>query len=609
MNKLFIISIVFLCVVNIKAQERELMLFSQNAGIDHNGNQLIDMNDEAIFEDDFEGSPCLNKWTIGGRQQEGTNTANCVLRNNSMKGHLYKSSFTEITLSPTYGPFVFSNNLTFNFDMEVRVYSESGAPINYYGKAGVDFSFKDYGGNTLGKVSYIAATTTYPFDNAAADPTYAAIQVSSNVGTSYSISAGEMLSYINVDKSEIAKVQMTFYVYSSTRPFPYVEGELWIDNIIVEELDNTPPVTTHEIDPTERNNIKVSFTSIKVAIMNNKSYPFWRVSSHTFLLGAGASRAAFPNGDKYSRKLPLMNDFIEIVGLENLLDNNEIDFTNQNIEEIYSNLYTKNPKSNLIGELNDKIIDYFSILKIPDEVTLYDELLLSLQKKDAIFSFNWDPLLLQAFSRNAMIGELPSIHFLHGNVLVGICEKDKRVGYLTNRCSVCNKRFSPSKILFPIKNKNYNKDSFIESEWELLSYYLDNSFIFSIFGYSAPTTDIEAKDIMHSAWNKNKHKQLNEIDIIDIRPRKKVEENWAGFIYHGHVGIFDNIKYTQSFKYARRSCESWGDAILQCDPWSENNLPKFKNLKDLQSWIKPLIEEEIDFRNKDITIQKYKKST
>ncbi len=336
--------------------------------------------------------------------------------------------------------------------------------------------------------------------------------------------------------------------------------------------------------------------------MSNKTYSFWKVSSHTFLLGAGASRAAFPNGDKYSRKLPLMNDFIEIVGIKEFLSDNSIDYSNQNIEEIYSNLYSINPDSNIIRELNERIIDYFSSLKIPDEVTLYDELILSLQKKDAIFSFNWDPLLLQAYSRNHTLKELPSLHFLHGNVFVGVCEKDKLTGYVTNRCTVCGERFTPSRILFPIKNKNYNKNLFIESEWQTLSIYLDNSFIFSIFGYSAPTTDVEARKLMKSAWTKNKRQQSNEIDIIDIRPREKVEENWDGFIYKGHGGIFDDVRDTQSFRYARRSCESWGDAIFQCDPWSENNLPKFTSLAELQNWVKPLIDEEIDFREKDIPI-------
>ena len=317
--------------------------------------------------------------------------------------------------------------------------------------------------------------------------------------------------------------------------------------------------------------------------MSDKRYPFWKVSSHTFLLGAGASRAAFLNGDKYGRKLPLMSDFIEIVGLEEFLDKNGIDFSNQNIEEIYDGLYSKDPNSKLLEELNERIINYFSLLKIPDEVTPYDELILSLQRKDAIFSFNWDPLLLQAFFRNSIMKELPQICFLHGNVLVGICEKDKRYGYLGNRCSICNEKFSPSKLLFPIRKKNYNKDPFIENQWKLLNYFLDKSFIFSIFGYSAPTTDVEARGLMLNAWGKNKRYEFNEINIIDIKPEDEVEKNWAGFIYKSHGGIYNNIRNSRSFLYARRSCESFGDAIMQSDPWSENNLPKFKRLEDRKS--------------------------
>jgi hypothetical protein len=33
-------------------------------------------------------------------------------------------------------------------------------------------------------------------------------------------------------------------------------------------------------------------------------------------------------------------------------------------------------------------------LELPDHPTVYDHLLLSLRKKDAIFTFNWDPFLL-----------------------------------------------------------------------------------------------------------------------------------------------------------------------------------------------------------------------
>jgi len=339
--------------------------------------------------------------------------------------------------------------------------------------------------------------------------------------------------------------------------------------------------------------------------MSNKTYPFWQVSSHTFILGAGASRAAFPNGDKYGRKLPLMNDFVKIVGLEEFLDNNDIDFSMNNIEEIYDSIYSVNPHSELLTVLNERIIAYFSVLKIPDEVTLYDELILSLQKKDAIFSFNWDPLLLQSYSRNYIVKELPKVYFLHGNVLVGVCEKDKRNGYLGNRCSICQEELSPSKILYPIKKKDYI-DPFIKSEWEALNYYLDNSFILSIFGYGAPESDVEAKKIMLKAWEGNKCNNFNEIKIIDTKPKDEVENNWSEFIYNDHGGIYDNVRDTRSFLYARRSCESYGDAIMQNSPWKENNLPNFRKLEDLQKWVQLLIDEEIAFREKDIPIKMHK---
>lgn len=36
---------------------------------------------------------------------------------------------------------------------------------------------------------------------------------------------------------------------------------------------------------------------------------------HVVVLGAGASLAAFPNGDAQGRRLPLMRDLAELIGL------------------------------------------------------------------------------------------------------------------------------------------------------------------------------------------------------------------------------------------------------------------------------------------------------
>lgn len=58
---------------------------------------------------------------------------------------------------------------------------------------------------------------------------------------------------------------------------------------------------------------------------------------HIVLLGAGASRAAFPNGEATRKHLPLMDDFTKTLELITLLDNADID-PNQNFESIYSNI-------------------------------------------------------------------------------------------------------------------------------------------------------------------------------------------------------------------------------------------------------------------------------
>ena len=45
---------------------------------------------------------------------------------------------------------------------------------------------------------------------------------------------------------------------------------------------------------------------------------------HVVILGAGASYAAFPNGDRNGKKLPLMNNFVETLGIEKLIERSGI---------------------------------------------------------------------------------------------------------------------------------------------------------------------------------------------------------------------------------------------------------------------------------------------
>lgn len=133
---------------------------------------------------------------------------------------------------------------------------------------------------------------------------------------------------------------------------------------------------------------------------------------HVVLLGGGASRAVFPNGDANHKKLPVKIDFIETLNLKDIL--NKIDTPSTfNFETIYSQLKDDKKK-----ELEMRIFDYFSQLAIPTTATIYDRLLLSLRKKDAIFTFNWDPFLFDAYQRNRNVISFHMTTQLYGDGLV-----------------------------------------------------------------------------------------------------------------------------------------------------------------------------------------------
>jgi hypothetical protein len=313
---------------------------------------------------------------------------------------------------------------------------------------------------------------------------------------------------------------------------------------------------------------------------------------HVVIIGAGASLAACPGGDKNGNKLPLMNDLIDVVGLRPILRDYGINDAIPDFESFYDDLVSNTQDPGLRAQIEDRVREYFSSLQLPNEATLYDLLVLSLRGKDLIASFNWDPFLVQAYCRNSGTGELPEITFLHGNVEIGICRKDGIRGRLGNKCRVCQELLEPSRLLFPVKQKDYNADEYIRGEWERLRDFLKRAYYVTIFGYSAPKTDIEARSLMLEVWRENPTRELAQVDIVDIRPRKELEENWQDFFVRSHYGIQGSISHSWLFRYVRRSCEAFAMATLQSAPWKRNPFPKTKSLAELQNWICPLLLEE-----------------
>ena len=128
--------------------------------------------------------------------------------------------------------------------------------------------------------------------------------------------------------------------------------------------------------------------------------PHASLRPHVILLGAGASRAAFPNSDKSSRPLPLMNDLVKILNIRSLVEQ-AIRIEDANFESVYSKLAAIPQYDEIRKEVELNVTDYFSSLQLPDEATIYDRILLSLRPEDAVFTFNWDPFLFDAYIRNS----------------------------------------------------------------------------------------------------------------------------------------------------------------------------------------------------------------
>lgn len=312
---------------------------------------------------------------------------------------------------------------------------------------------------------------------------------------------------------------------------------------------------------------------------------------HVVILGAGASLASFPNGDKNGHKLPLMDDLMSVCGLNSIIDRHSLTVSSNNFEDFYTELYEKgNPE--ILNEIENEVWDYFSAMQLPDEPTIYDMLVISLRSKDLIATFNWDPFLFQALTRNRHWIDMPKAGFLHGNTAVGYCIKDWIMGPKGSYCPKCGDPYDPAPLLYPVKQKNYQDNSLISAEWSKLKRYLDAAYMITIFGYSAPDTDVEAIKIMKEAYKARGSRALEQIEIIDIKSEDELRRTWSPFIVSHHYQICSNFQDSWIAHHPRRTCDTMWQQLMECRFLDSHHLPITDNWDMIREWYRPLIEVE-----------------
>jgi hypothetical protein len=315
---------------------------------------------------------------------------------------------------------------------------------------------------------------------------------------------------------------------------------------------------------------------------------------HVVILGAGASLQAFPDGDRKGQRLPLMDDLVEVVGLGSILEEQGISYAGRNFEEIYSDLYADSSYEYLIDIIKNRVREYFTQLELPDYPTLYDHLVLSLREKDLIATFNWDPFLYRSCWHNSQRVRLPHVVYLHGNVAVGYCLEDNIKGWIGSKCSKCGKNFTPSELLYPIRRKDYSRDAFIRGEWETLRRALRHAYILTIFGYAAPQSDVEAIELMKSAWGDKHLRAIEQIEIIDIKGDEELWNTWKSFIHTHHYDVTKDFYKSSMGLFPRRTCEAeWNYHMPEkLAFYPHNPIPRKIGFEELWEWYSPLIEAE-----------------
>lgn len=316
--------------------------------------------------------------------------------------------------------------------------------------------------------------------------------------------------------------------------------------------------------------------------------------SHLVILGAGASRAACLDGDANGRELPLMANLIDVLDLHRLFEAYGVDAHDAEFERLYSALHTDRSMADLCRELEARVREYFLMLQLPEEPTIYDYLVLALREKDAIATFNWDPFLWQAMQRNAHVAGPPQAFFPHGCAILGFCDRHRRAGTLEAGCPECLGEYEPVPLLYPVARKDYTNHPYISSQWRSLQEFLGDALVLTIFGYGAPDTDVEAMDLIRDAWGPQLERDMEEIEIID-RPgceEGDLRRRWNGLIHTHHFRIEDNYFDSILANHPRRSVERFVQVLFNARFADENPVPRMDRLDRVQEWHSGLLAVE-----------------
>jgi hypothetical protein len=165
-------------------------------------------------------------------------------------------------------------------------------------------------------------------------------------------------------------------------------------------------------------------------------------------------------------------------------------------------------------------------------------------------------------------------------------------GSLGGICGKCGKPFERRRLLFPVKKKDYVTDDWIKTAWDILQERLKHAYILTIFGYGAPKTDVEAVDLMKQAWGSPELRNLEEIEIIDIKNEDELATTWKDFIHTHHYRVTHNFFESWIPNHPRRTCEAMWNQLMEVQFIDRNPVPREVGFPAIWDWYKQLHDHE-----------------
>ena len=305
---------------------------------------------------------------------------------------------------------------------------------------------------------------------------------------------------------------------------------------------------------------------------------------HLVILGAGSTIATIPNGDKNGEESYTLANLLKDKTFTSFLEKVQRNFSTNDVEDLCKQLYKEDRP--LYYEFESLVRKKYARLELPEEFTILDRLVLSLTSNDAIVSFNWDDLVIQAYQRMSdYVPEemLPILAFPHGNAQTVYNNK-----HYTSKRIVTNPGWFDSPLNMPVDEIDYKSDVFINSQWHILDFFMRNAQMITFFGYRGPDSD--EQDLKHLDELFAKNEICDKIEIIDKDQesavevakrleRFKMQPNWlypCADFWHSTIA-----------KYPRRTL-----SVLDNWNYSVRTSAKEESLAEFLKHIGPLIEEE-----------------